>query len=176
MDIAQFSPIFELMNRRINILWPIVLIWGIITAGCGSSGPKIDAGPGIDTLTPHFSLVDTAGKSHSPEEWLGQEVALVFSVNSCGHCEELIADLAINPPASFTGKVVVMYQCDGVGELKGMIETTGLQHLALVGDMRTFHDYKVKYTPLVVVVGKDGKVKSNGPASNSDKIRGWMDS
>lgn len=150
----------------IAFLLVLTLSWG-----CGKSEQPVDGGPKLDTLAPEFSLLDSANQPHHLQEYLGQKTAIVFSVNSCGHCEELIADMATTQPKDYPGKAVIVYKCDAMDDLKLMQDSLKIEFPFLLGTPQVFREYAVKFTPMIVLLDEKGIVRKVTAAGSADKLK-----
>ena len=112
---------------------------------------------------PLFALPDEHGEVHALEDVLGRPIILYFTHNMCHYCTQIIAFLK-RAHAQYEGTDLTIITLNVWASDEKFIrrykEAFGLPFDMLAGkDAELLRNYEVNYVPIVVFVGRDGKIR-----------------
>jgi peroxiredoxin len=117
----------------------------------------------VGHLPPLFDLKDEQGQFHSLEDHIGSPIVLYFTHNMCHYCTQVIAFLKrAHTEYHDRGLVIITINvwAEGGEMIRRYREQFGLPFLMLAGkDPKLLRDYEVNYVPIIVFIGRDGRIK-----------------
>jgi peroxiredoxin len=130
---------------------------------CADALPALAEGHAeVGRPPPAFALKDEQGRIHALEDYLGSPVVLYFTHNMCHYCTQVIGFLKrAHAEYHEQGLVILTINvwADGPEFIRRYREQFGLPFLMLAGkDRRLLRDYDVNYVPIIVFVGRDGRI------------------
>ncbi|MEZ5070690.1 MAG: TlpA disulfide reductase family protein [Bacteroidales bacterium] len=137
---------------------------------------KLEAGFRPGTAAPYFELIDSQGKSHSLEDYIGSKILLHFWSSTCAPCiQEAPTLLALQKGAPDLKILNVSLDTDKTRLLKG-IERAGFDDMVNVCDFlgqesRMVQDYGIRWIPACYLIDESGKIVAKGELS---KILGYF--
>lgn len=112
---------------------------------------------------PLFALPDEHGEIHRLEDFLGKPIVLYFTHNLCHYCTQVIAFLKraheTYKDTDFTILTLNVWATDEKF-IRRYKEQFGLPFAMLAAkDAQLLRDYEVNYVPIIVFIGRDGKIR-----------------
>jgi len=172
------------MKKLMQILLPIMLVAGLLLAGCSSkpspppasqppaSAPDETAAPEIGSLAPDFQLQTLDGQTFSLSSVRGKPVLLNFWATWCGPCrfempflQEIYED--------YSDEELVLITVD-IGESKSDVERflqrEGLSLPTLLdSEAKVARQYKTAAIPTTFFIDKDGIIRGKQIGAFSGK-------
>jgi peroxiredoxin len=112
---------------------------------------------------PLFSLPDEHGEVFNLEDYLGRPTILYFTHNMCHYCTQVIAFLKRAHAAYGDTDLAILTLNVWADDEKFILrykEAMGLPFTMLAGkNAQLLRDYEVNYVPIIVFIGKDGKIR-----------------
>ncbi len=114
-------------------------------------------------LPPPFALPDEHGEVHRLEDLRGTPTILYFTHNMCHYCTQIIGFLKRTRPNYHESELAILtlnVWADGPKLIERYKEQFGLPFPMLAGkDPQLLRDYEVNYVPIVVFIGRDGRIR-----------------
>ena len=144
-------------TRLLAPLLAALLLSGGVAAATEAPVAKVGEPP------PLFALKDEHGRTHRLKELLGKPVILYFTQNMCHYCTQVIGFLKrANALYGDRGLTILTLNvwADGPKYIRRYREQFGLPFTMLrAKDRQLLHDYEVNYVPIIVFIGRDGRIR-----------------
>jgi peroxiredoxin len=112
---------------------------------------------------PLFALSDEHGDVHRLEDVLGKPIVLYFTHNMCHYCTQVIGFLKrAHEKYKNTDFTIITMNVWASDEkfIRRYKEQFGLPFAMLAAkDPKVLKDYEVNYVPIIVFIGRDGKIR-----------------
>ncbi len=118
----------------------------------------------VGEAPPLFALPDEHGTVHALEDFIGRPTILYFTHNMCHYCTQIIAFLKRAHQTFGDSDLAILtlnvWASDGIF-IRRYKEALGLPFTMLAGkDPDLLRAYEVNYVPIIVFIGRDGKIHS----------------
>ncbi len=150
--------------KRIIVLFIVVVA---LLAGCKDKG-----GGRPDTAASDFSLKDMNGKTVRLSDYKGKVVLLEFWATWCPPCRASVPGLEkLHKAYKDKGLVLLAVTMDmgGDDEVRSFIKESGITYTVLKGTEDVASQYQVRSIPMMLVLGKDGKISKRYIGMGSDE-------
>ncbi len=121
----------------------------------------------VGEVPPLFSLPDELGRVHNLEDYFGTPTVLYFTHNMCHYCTQIIAFMKRTRKRYTEEELAILTVNVWAGGdtaakfIRRYKEQYGLPFAMLAGkDLRVLRSYEVNYVPIIVFIGKDGRIRS----------------
>ena len=149
--------------KRIIVLFIVVIA---LLAGCKDRGGR------PDTAASDFSLKDMNGKTVRLSDYKGKVVLLEFWATWCPPCRASVPGLEkLHKAYKDKGLVLLAVAMDmgGDDEVRSYIKESGITYTVLKGTEDVATKYQVRSIPMMLVLGKDGKIAKRYIGMGSDE-------
>jgi thiol-disulfide isomerase/thioredoxin len=149
--------------KRIVVLFIVVIA---LLAGCKDRGGR------ADTAASDFSLKDMNGKTVRLSDYKGKVVLLEFWATWCPPCRASVPGLEkLHKAYKDKGLVLLAVTMDmgGDDEVRSYIKESGITYTVLKGTEDVATKYQVRSIPMMLVLGKDGKIAKRYIGMGSDE-------
>lgn len=136
----------------------LFLLFATLSWGTGrATEAKVGQAP------PPFALTDEGGETHRLKDLLGRPVVLYFTHNMCHYCTQIIGYLK-RAHGAYEARgltiVTINVMAGDVRLIRRYKEQFSLPFPMLAGkDPQLLRDYEVNYVPIVVFIGRDGRIR-----------------
>ena len=161
-----FDTMFDkemVLVKRIIVLFIVVIA---LLAGCKDRGGR------PDTAASDFSLKDMNGKTVRLSDYKGKVVLLEFWATWCPPCRASVPGLEkLHKAYKDKGLVLLAVAMDmgGDDEVRSYIKESGITYTVLKGTEDVATKYQVRSIPMMLVLGKDGKIAKRYIGMGSDE-------
>ncbi|MBW2275785.1 MAG: TlpA family protein disulfide reductase [Deltaproteobacteria bacterium] len=144
-------------RRRVASAWILLAVAVTLQGAAAAEVAEVGREP------PLFALPDENGKVHALADVLGRPIILYFTHNMCHYCTQVIAFLkrahARYEKTDLTIITLNVWASDGK-HIRRYKEAFDLPFDMLAGkDAELLQNYEVNYVPIVVFIGRDGKIR-----------------
>ena len=145
--------------KRLPVLVVAVVLLGVsVTTAVGADDVAKEG-----EAPPLFALPDEHGTVHDLAKFIGRPTILYFTHNMCHYCTQIIAFLKRAHADYVDTDLAILTLNVWAADDKFIIrykEALGLPFTMLAGkDAQLLRDYEVNYVPIIVFIGRDGKIQ-----------------
>ncbi len=154
-------PLLSSIARTLLVLLLVSVPWAATPAGAEVEVAEVGEPP------PLFTLKDERGKVYRLEDQFGTPTVLYFTHNMCHYCTQIIAFLKRTRARYSDSELSILTVNVWAGGanaakfIRRYKEQYGLPFPMLAGkDPQLLRHYEVNYVPIIVFIGKDGRIHS----------------